>query len=666
MLVSVGEYEVQTSYQEPFKVGDWRVEPALSRISRNGEAVPLRPLVMGLLVYLSEHRDEIASVDQIVDQVWKGAFVSNGSVYNCINELRERLGDNKRTPVYIETIPKRGYRLIAEVGEAPEAARAPSAIRSNERQRQAAGQTVPAPISVHRWLAPVAIALALLVIGGLLWTNRAPTEIEFAVPESAKPRRLPNSIAVLPFDNLSSNQDDAFFASGIYEEILNQLSKIKHLAIIARTSTMQYANADIPIQQIAKELNVETVMEGTVRYAGDRVRITAQLIDGATGAHLWSETYDRELTDIFAIESDIAANIMDAMQVEFSGAEKASIGTILTASPDAYAHYVKALSHFVGFGPTEPIHAELDAAIELDPDFAAAMAVKAVVHGSEIAIFFGADDVITPETAERDARQAESFARRALALDPEEPRAYLALGLVDRHRRNWVSAFENAERAYRLNPSHIFMQASYAERLEAEGRLEEAERLWQRLVELDPQNHASILSAAHHFALMEKWELALQTAEIAAATFPDRFDVALLHARIALSAGDRETAKAVLARAEELLEKSGYVRPPEFMVGWHVEIYEGLGRFEEAKAIAVERFGDTGLPRKDSVQYVPFLIRFGRNDEALDHIHEIIDGEGTSSIVDMLRGYSWHSFYDGLRGDPRFEEALDKIGAIRR
>ncbi len=157
---------------------------------------------------------------------------------------------------------------------------------------------------------------------------------------------LPNSVAVLPFENLSPDPDEAYFATGLHDEILSQLAKLSNLSVISRTSMLRYADSDLSIPEIARELNVGTVMEGSVRYADDRVRITTQLIDAATDEHLWSETYEREFSDIFAIESDIAMNVANALQAEFSLEEQQRIEEIPTDSPEAYALYLRATTIF--------------------------------------------------------------------------------------------------------------------------------------------------------------------------------------------------------------------------------------------------------------------------------------------------------------------------------
>jgi TolB-like protein len=196
-----------------------------------------------------------------------------------------------------------------------------------------------------RWLAPVAALALLIILAGVFfsfqrtsdWLQVPVADVAAAPEASDAPAVLENSIAVLPFENLSPNPDDAYFAAGIHEEILNQLTKISDLSVIARTSVMQYGGVHRPISEIARELRVGTVMEGSVRYAGDRVRITAQLIDAASGAHLWSEAYERQLQDIFGVQLDIATQIADALKVELSPGEAADIATRVTENQEAYA-----------------------------------------------------------------------------------------------------------------------------------------------------------------------------------------------------------------------------------------------------------------------------------------------------------------------------------------
>lgn len=334
---------------------------------------------------------------------------------------------------------------------------------------------------------------------------------------------IPDSIAVLPFANLSPDPDDAFFAAGLHDEILNQLTNIRNLKVISRQSVLRYADSELTIPEIAQELRVSHIMEGSVRYAGDRIRVTAQLIDTATDEHLWSETFDMDFADVFEAESQIAMNVANAMQVNFSEAEQAALEKIPTQSSQAYALYLEAISFRsdISFGDTtaaDNAQQLLDQAIALDPGFATAYMVKANLHGFLQQI-----------------PQAREYASRALALDPTVGRGDLlevlllnaelryteAVPLIDaflRERPNDLDALEAgvdahwgildnagalvlAQRAYaieQVSRSFSLMGISYS-RL---ARHEEAIPYLQEVVRLEPQSATSQLELAYSLAVV--------------------------------------------------------------------------------------------------------------------------------------------------------------------
>src|SRR5262245_7533248 len=219
---------------------------------------------------------------------------------------------------------------------------------------------------------------------------------------------LQNSVAVLPFTNLSPNPDDAYFAQGIHEEVLNQLGKLGALTVIGRTSVLRYADGKTAIPDIARELNVQTVMEGSVRYAGDDVRITAQLVDPKTGAQLWSDAYQRKFDDIFAIQADIAMNIANSLRAEFSGAEQQAIERPLTSSAEAYALYLQLRGAPNNF---ESALTLLDHAIALDPSVAAAYGRNAFIYSAMLTNTAAGNAVRSEERAEVERLLRESAAR---------------------------------------------------------------------------------------------------------------------------------------------------------------------------------------------------------------------------------------------------------------
>jgi TolB-like protein len=263
-----------------------------------------------------------------------------------------------------------------------------------------------------------------------------PVASEPAMPTGQR-QRLPNSVAVLPFANMSPREEDAYFAAGIHEEILNYLAKLKSLNVIARTSMLQYANTAKAVPEIAEELNVETVMEGSVRYSGSRVRVTTQLIDAATGAHLWSDAYEREFADIFAIQADIAMNVANAMQAEFSPEEQAAIEKLPTNSAAAYDLYLQAMSVLgTATGGGARIRELLDRALEIDPEFVLALGAKAGSYSGELINTAGS---VARSQAELEPLIRESAAR-ALELDPENSGAHSALGGLAVYSWRWTEA----------------------------------------------------------------------------------------------------------------------------------------------------------------------------------------------------------------------------------
>jgi TolB-like protein/Tfp pilus assembly protein PilF len=252
--------------------------------------------------------------------------------------------------------------------------------------------------------------------------------------------RLPNSVAVLPFDNLSLDPDDAYFAVGLHDEILNQLAKLRSLNVISRTSVLRYSEQRPPIPAIAEELNVETVMEGSVRYAGNRILVTVQLIDGQSDAHIWSESYPGDLSDletIFALQADIASNVASALQAELSPEERQRLARLPTVSTEAYELYLAARTANSTTGGLTRALGLIDRALEIDPSFAVGWALKSVIQ-STLPLAF-------PDRADEEQALGEETARRAISLDPDLSDAHAALGFALSQRLDWVGA----ERAYR-------------------------------------------------------------------------------------------------------------------------------------------------------------------------------------------------------------------------
>ena len=429
----------------------------------------------------------------------------------------------------------------------------------------------------------VIIGLLVLAVGFMFVDNyvrqgERPAETATMIAEAEV---LPNSVAVLPFENLSPNADDAYFAAGLHDEVLNQLAKLSSLSVISRTSVSRYADSGLSIPEIARELNVQAVMEGTVRYADGRVRITTQLIDAETDEHLWSDTYDREFADIFAIESDIATSIANALEAEFSDEEQESIEQVPTSSPEAYALYLRALSTapLVVTTPSELALAisDLDRATELDPEFARAYAYKALLLSNRGR---GRPDVDAWATI------AEDAARHALEIDPDLAWAHVALG--DVHHSNWRAGDAQAafELAYRLNPNDIHVLGSFTFFKRDTAQLQDALSQARRLVELDPTGQLY----SHY--LLGLVQFSARDYETAVASFRRSLEFnpgsanALMHiGRIEAAQGNRAEAITALQTAEQLFQGQNF--PPGW-VALTAHAYAQAGRADDARRLIAE------------------------------------------------------------------------------
>ena len=287
------------------------------------------------------------------------------------------------------------------------------------------------------------------------------------------------SIAVLPFVDMSPQSDQAYFADGISEEILNVLVKTHSLKVAGRTSSFQFRDRSEDLRVIGEQLGVEHILEGSIRKSNNRVRITAQLVKASDGFHLWSETYDRDLTDIFAIQDEIARAITDALAIELELEEgENSLATVSTGNMEAYDRYLEARGLIARRLDFPRAIGLLNEATELDPDFAAGWAANAQAHS--LSIYY--------DLVDRDEYKdiAESMAKRALEIDPDLSAAYSVLGDVYRDRYEWSKARENYLRALALNPDDVEANEQYAQMLWRMSYMDEALKYSSRATELDP------------------------------------------------------------------------------------------------------------------------------------------------------------------------------------
>src|SRR5688572_31362180 len=353
------------------------------------------------------------------------------------------------------------------------------------------------------------------------------------------------SIAVLPFTNMSADADNEYFTDGIAEEIINALTKVRALGVASRTSAFAFKGSKDDIAEIGRRLKVRTVLEGSVRKAGNRLRVSTQLIDVATGFHLWSERYDRELEDVFAIQDEIATSIVSALQVVLTAKEEAAIKKVPTQSVRAYEYYLRGRQLFHQ-RRAETLDAAEDLyrrAIALDPDYALAFAGLADCSCFRFFEHAGGDEALA---------QAESASRRALRLDPELAEAHASRGLALTYQRRFDEASEEFEKAMELDPVLYEAAWYYARSLQAQGKIEEAATLYERAAELRVDDYQASMFAATCYRGLGKLDEARRCSEKG---------IAAAERALALNAGE---SRALSLGASELYELGDTVRAEEW------------------------------------------------------------------------------------------------------
>jgi transcriptional activator of cad operon len=300
------------------RIGAWRVNPTSGQISRDGQTARVEARTMRLLMCLAEHAGEIVSVDDLLNQIWPEVHVSPDSVYQAVTSLRRLLGDDPKDPTYIETVPRLGYRMVATVSPWMDQpiAQTGSSPASDSQHPAPATSDAASPGARRRvgfmWAAGAAICLALVVFVTFQFRRSVVNNNHSAAPAIAPPSR--NSIAVLPFLDLTAGMKEEEFADGMTEELIDKLSKIPGVRIPGPTSSFFFKSKQMPVADIAKTLGVVYILDGSVRKSGTRLRVAARLIRADNGYVVWTETYDRSMDDILAVQDDIAGEVTRALR----------------------------------------------------------------------------------------------------------------------------------------------------------------------------------------------------------------------------------------------------------------------------------------------------------------------------------------------------------------
>jgi TolB-like protein/DNA-binding winged helix-turn-helix (wHTH) protein len=435
---------------ERFRIADLELDTGTVSVHRAANSIDLPKLSFDLLLCLTRHAPNVVDTDTLMNEVWGKVVVGEETVKQRVKLLRKALGDSSSEPKYIASVRGRGYRLIAPVERLTD--RTPAGPATGRR---------------HRWGLIAAIVLIIVIGVGLL--TRLEWSDNQAVPTTTDQNQTVRRIAVLPFDNFSGKQEDEYLAEGITEDITTALAQIDGLRVIARTSVMRYKNSGLRVVDIAQELGVGTVLEGSVQRSGSDLRITVQMIDAISEEHYWAQTYDISLSKLHELQVGIARGVAKSLEATISktGIEALQQGS--TKVPEAYDDYLKGRAYYRRWSrqDNETALAFYQQAIELDPGFALAHAGIANAYALR-ATMYGAGDEWAAESIQQ--------AQLALSINPVLPEAYKALGITSVHYGFYQESLNYYLKAIELNPRYDEALFNIAEIYQQQGLWDEAVR----------------------------------------------------------------------------------------------------------------------------------------------------------------------------------------------
>ena len=617
----------------------YRIDVGQRVLLSRGTPVPLSPKVFDTLLALAEEPGRVLEKEHLLKKIWPDTFVEEGSLARNVSTLRRVLGKSPEEQEYIETIPKRGYRFKGAVrrvsrtyAAAADSGRLPDEVPSaDSREPGAAAEDVVAPRPARlrlglAWGAGLLVLASALAGWGLFGATERPGSI--------------NSLAVLPFVNLSGDQDGEYFSDGLTEELITALSNIPGLHVVSRTTVFQFKNRAADIRELGRRMNVDAIMEGSVRREHGRIRITVQLNNTRDGYHYWSKTWNDEGNDVFAIQQGIAQQV--ALSLRPSEAGIVIAGRPLTTDLEAYNLYLQGQFHRRR-GSASSMRTAVEfyrQAIARDPSFAEAYVGLAIVLNEA-----GTDGRLRPSEA---FPQSQAAVTKALELNPLLASAFSAQGWISMHYDwNWEAAERNLRRAIDLSPADPETHHSYSHYLLAMGRFRESLAESQRAIDLDPLNAGMRGHLVLHFDFAQEFARAIAAAKAALEIDPGAPD-AWIYGRLAYESSDRFEeaidARAQLAQSPELLAALRTGLGASGPRGYWAALRDH--ELENAK-------NGHASARTLSAAYA----RLGQESEAVDWVERAFrEREGWLVYLNV------NPNFDGLRANQRFKDLVAHIG----
>jgi TolB-like protein/DNA-binding winged helix-turn-helix (wHTH) protein/Flp pilus assembly protein TadD len=629
--------------------GVFELDLRAGELRKHGLRIRIQEQPFQVLALLLEHAGDVVTREELQKKLWPAdTFVDfDHGLNKAISKIREALSDSAEGPRFVETVARRGYRFLAEVkvvdtapARSPELATLPHPVaEAGDRGDLAGKPAMPKHfLSSLAWKISV-FALLLLVVSLSAWKLHSWN----------RPSLVIRSLAVLPLESLSNDASQDYFADGMTDELISDLGQISALRVISRTSVMVYKHARKPLPQIARELNVEAVVEGTVLRSGDRVRITAQLIDASSDKHLWSQSYEGELRDTLALQNQVARAIADQIRINVNPQEQAALKNVKIVNPQAYESFLKG-RYFWNKRTADGLKAALayfNQATDEDPKYAQAYSGLADTY-SLLGDWQYA--VMTPKEA---LPKAKAAAIKALELDSTLGEAHNSLAFcLDGFDWDFDSAGKEFRRAIELNPSYATAHHWYAWHLSLLGRYDEAIVEMRKAENLDPLSLIINADLAELLVLAHSYEESIRQSRKTIEMDPN---FALAHNQLAQAYLQTQMHVEAIAELQKAVQLSG---GSPTAVANLARAYVASGKRSEAVKLLNDLKNRSSPVSSHASEIAVIYAALGDTDQAMNWLEKGYEERFNPGV--LLR-----PGFDPLRSDPRFQDLVRRIGLPR-